>query len=169
MKLLNRTLLVLLFAIVTMGWTAQGSLAAEKEPIPPVSPAVIQINDIGDELEKIQNDITPFSTQYIRSGYSSIEFLTGSTIQVSGSTHAYTSVSTIRVALYLQQWNPAQSKWVDVLTLGPASNNNTNLISYSRQVNIVKGYSYRVKAQHDVIHNGVIEQLTSISNKIDVK
>lgn len=169
MKLLNRTMLLLLFAIVTMGWTAHGSLAVEKEPTLSMPSTVIPLDKLEDELENNSNDFTPFSTQYIRSGYSSIELLTESTLRVSGSTNAYIPVNTIRVTLNLQQWNPSQNQWIDVLAIGTATNNNSNFISHSRQVNIIRGYSYRIKAQHDVIHNGIIEQFTSVSTQIYVK
>ncbi len=165
MKLLNRTMLVLLFAFVTMGWTAHESLAAEKEPLPP---AAIPINDFGNELEIIENDITPFSTNYIKSGNSLIELLPNSTLRVNGSTNAYVSVNTIRVTLQLQQWSPSKNQWVDALAISPAVNYDSNSISYSSQIKVTSGYSYRVKAQHSVSHNGIIEQLTSVSNQIYV-
>ncbi|WP_342507992.1 DUF6147 family protein [Sporosarcina sp. FSL K6-2383] len=169
MKLLNRAILLLLFAIVTMGWIAHDSLAAEKESISTISPKVILTDYSGDKSENIYYDITPFATQYVRSGQSLIELLPNSTtLRVSGSTNAYISVNTIKITLLLQQWSPAQSKWLDAVTIGPESNYSSNSVSYSKQVKVSAGYSYRIKAQHDVIHNGVFERLTSISNQVYV-
>jgi hypothetical protein len=168
MKLLYRTMLVLLFAIVTMSWTAHDSLAAEKEPTFPLSPTVIPIDYLEDEIENNPYDFTPFSTQYIRSGRSLIELVNNSTLRVSGSTDAYVSVNTIKVTLLLQQWSPSQNKWLDAVTIGPGTNYSSNSVSYSKQVTVSPGYSYRIKAQHDVNHNGVFERLTSVSNQIYV-
>lgn len=168
MKLLNRIILVLLFAIVTMAWTANGSSAAEKEPILPLSPTVIPTDNWEDEIESSPNEFTPFSTQYIRSGQSLIELLDNSTLRVSGSTNAYVPVNTIKVTLLLQQWSPSQNKWLDAVTIGPSTNYSSNSVSYSKQVKVNPGYSYRIKAQHDVNHNGVFERLTSVSNQIYV-
>ncbi|WP_203247410.1 hypothetical protein [Sporosarcina beigongshangi] len=168
MKLLNRAIFLLLFAIVTMGWTAHDSLAAEKDSIPTMPPKVIPTDYSGDGLVNFPIDFAPFSTQHIRSGHSLLELLTESTLRVSGSTNAYIPVNTIKVVLYLQQWNPSQSKWVDVLTIGPATNYGSSSVSYSKQAQVIRGYSYRIRAQHETIHNGIIEKLTSISNQIYV-
>lgn len=168
MKLLNRIMLVLLFAIVTMGWTASGSSAAEKEPMLPLSPTVIPTDNWEDEIESSPNEFTPFSTQYIRSGQSLIELLANSTLRVSGITNAYIPVNTIKVTLLLQQWSPSQNQWLDAVTIGPETNYTSNSVSYSKQVKVSSGYSYRLKAQHDVIHNGAFERLTSVSNQIYV-
>ncbi len=161
MKSLNRTILLLLFAIVAMGWTTHESLAAEEEP-----PSIIPINDLASEIGNNSNDFNLFSTQYIMSGYSFIELLTSSTLKVSGNTKAYTPVNTIKVDLYLQQWNSSKSQWVDVLAIGPATNYSSDFISYSKQAKVISGYYYRTKALHHIIHNGTIEQFTSISNQI---
>lgn len=168
MKLLNRTLLVLLFALVTMGWTAYGSLAAENEPTLSLPPTVIPIDYLEDEIENNPYDLTPFSTQYVRSGQSLIELVHNTTLRVSGSTDAYVPVNTITVTLLLQQWSPSQNKWLDAVTIGPSSDYSSNSVSYSKQITVSAGYSYRIKAQHDVLHNGVFERLTSVSNQIYV-
>lgn len=168
MKLLNRTILVLLFALVTMGWAANGSLAAEKEPTLSLSPTVTPIDYLEDEIENNPYDLTPFSTQYVRSGQSLIELVNNTTLRVSGSTDAYAPVNTIMVTLLLQQWSPSQNKWLDAVTIGPSSDYSSNSVSYSKQVTVSAGYSYRIKAQHDVLHNGVFERLTSVSNQIYV-
>ncbi|MFJ7934022.1 DUF6147 family protein [Sporosarcina sp. NPDC096371] len=143
-----------------MSWTAFESSAAENELSLPTEPPIISKDDFADE------DLNPFATQYVKNGYSSIELLTNTTLKVSGNTSAYTSVDTIRVTLYLQQWNPSKKQWVDVLTVGPATNYRSNSISYSKQVNVISGYSYRIRAHHDIIHNGITERLTSVSNQI---
>jgi len=151
-----------------MGWTANGGLAAEKEPTPPLSPTVIPIDYLVDEIENNPDDLTPFSTQYVRSGQSLIELVSNSTLRLSGSTDAYVPVNTIKVTFLLQQWSPSQNKWLDAVTIGPSTNYSSNSVSYSKQVTVSAGFSYRIKAQHDVMHNGAFERLTSISNQIYV-
>jgi len=168
MKLLNRAILLSLFAIVTMGWTTHEGLAAENEPLLSIPPTIITIADPANKIGNGSNDYELFSTEYVKSGYSSIELLTGSTLKVSGNTNAYISVNTLRIELYLQQWNPLKGQWVNILAIGSSTEYKTNSISYSKQIKVVSGYSYRIKAQHDIIHNGITEQLTSVSNQVYV-
>jgi len=166
MKFIRRVVMVLTIAIITTAWTSYESLAAEKEPLPSVLPSIIPVDNSLNSIESNANNLSPLSTQYIMSGYSSLELLSNSTFRVQGNTKAYIAVNSIKINLYLQQWNPSKGQWADILSLGSATNYNSNLVSYSKGAKVASGYYYRTRSQHNVVHNGIIEQFTSVSNQI---
>ena len=87
------------------------------------------------------------------------------TVNISGFSEATNSFSLIQVTVYLQKWNG--SAWVDIANASNSANNNY-YISIAKDVSIVRGYNYRVRATHYISNSGTNESKSSTSSYITV-
>lgn len=105
--------------------------------------------------------------QYFKVGKSHISG-SGNIVMVTGSTEAYRPVSTIGIDLYLQRWDASKGRWVDVVHAGEFKRYNTHYIYDGIGIQVVRGYYYRTRALHWVVHNGTVEQVSSYTSYIYV-
>ena len=84
----------------------------------------------------------------------------GGKINITGFTKAYQNVDYIMVRLYLQRWNG--SSWVD-LGSWPYERSNASKAEGVMGLEVLKGYYYRVRADHRLTHNGTTESAKSYS------
>ncbi|MBS4197948.1 DUF6147 family protein [Lederbergia citri] len=108
------------------------------------------------------------ASKYFMSGSTLIQALSSTQVRVSGNTKAYSPVDNIKVDLTLQKWESSSGKWVDVLSIGSATNYSSSIVSLSKEAKVLKNAYYRVWGLHRVMHGGVIEQNTSISTYVYV-
>jgi len=90
-------------------------------------------------------------------------------VRVTGDTKAYRPVDNIKIDLTLQRWDSSRGQWVDVLSLGNATNYSSSIVSLSKEAKVLKGSYYRVWGIHRVMHGGVVEQNVSISTYVIVE
>lgn len=114
------------------------------------------------------NDSTIQASKYLMSGTTSIQIVSSDKVRVSGNTKAYQPVDNIKVDLTLQRWDSSSGQWVDVLSIGSATNNNSSIVSLSKEAKVLKNSYYRVWGLHRVMHGGAIEQNVSISTYVYV-
>jgi hypothetical protein len=115
-----------------------------------------------------ETELSTQATQYLRSGECSIKSTSGTIVTVTGKTNAYSSVDTIAVDLYIQQWDESQGKWVDVLNVGEFKDYYVSSVSGSKDANVVGGYYYRTRAHHWINEGGTVEQSQNFSAYIYV-
>jgi hypothetical protein len=109
----------------------------------------------------------PTSTKYFKVGKSFI-LSSGDIVTVSGSTEAYIAVDTIGIELYLQRWDAASGKWIDVAYAGEWKNYNSSFVMGGVDIRVVRGYYYRTRAVHWVVESGTTEQKYSATSYIYV-
>lgn len=168
MKMIKRLgILFVTTLIVLSGLLVQECFAAGNNKLPPAPTEGIPSKNLtSGEGSTSSFDFNIESTQYLMSGNSSIELISSSKVRVSGNTKSYSSVDKITVNLYLQRWDDSKEQWVDVLSVGGASNYNSSVVSNSKEVGVSSGYYYRTRAQHIVSNSGVLEQSNSMSSYI---
>lgn len=161
-------LLTMLLSVTGPIVVAENSFAAAKKQVPPAPTEGTPALDRNHGTGSLTNQISIQSTQYLMTGNSYIS-KSGTVLTISGDTQAYSSVDTIAVDLYLQKWDAANSRWVDVVHAGEYQNYNASFVSASRGINSVAGYYYRTRAHHWVVKNGTVEQGDSVSSYVFVE
>ncbi|MEK3890543.1 DUF6147 family protein [Bacillus sp. FSL K6-3431] len=169
MKILKRVLIVFV-AFMTLGSFSQIGLATAEsneldKPLSSNPPPLDLSIGTGSTL----NNMSLLSTQYLMSGSSMIQVVNSTRLKVSGNTKAYTPVDKITVDLYLEQWDSSSSKWKTVLSIGETSNFYSTIVSTGKEVQVVKSYYYRLRANHRVVKAGKSETKTSVTGYVYAK
>lgn len=147
--------------MVTGLYMADESLATGKNKLPTAPTEGTPSNDLN--FGSTEQSINSQSTQFIKNWETAITSLSGNIVNVKGSTDSYSSVDTIAVDLYLQYWDNAQSKWIDLAHVGEFKAVNAVRITGSDDVAVSSGFYYRTRGLHYVIENGTVEQINSVS------
>jgi hypothetical protein len=167
MKQLKRVgfLLLALWMVAGVG-IIDTSLAASKKQLPtaPTEGTPSKNPNFGST----ENSVEVQATQYIKNWGTSIGNLSGNIVNVSGFTDSYSSVDTIAIDLYLQYWDSALGKWVDLAHVGEFKDVNTDHVYGADDLAVSSGFYYRTRGIHYVIENGTVEQINSVSTYIKV-
>lgn len=113
------------------------------------------------EQSKAHKEIGIKSLQYLQDWNCSLIPSGGGKINLTGYTRAYQTVDYIMVKLYLQRWNG--SSWVD-LGGWPFERYSASKAEGLKGLEVLKGYYYRVRAEHSLSHNGTTESAKSYSD-----
>ena len=108
------------------------------------------------------------STQYLKEGNNYIQLISDNIVTVGGNTQAYSTVDEIVLALYLQRWDDANSRWVDVLYIGEFAQFNSSFVNGAKDITVPKGYYYRTRSYHSILEGGTLEQMNVYSSYIYV-
>ncbi|MCR2823738.1 DUF6147 family protein [Lederbergia panacisoli] len=155
MNLLKRSGLLLAAVVFITLIMAVGESSADEIPMP-----------VGTGSTQDQNTIQ--ASKYFMSGNTFIQMISSTQVRVTGNTKAYRPVDNIKIDMTLQRWDSASGQWVDVLSLGSATNYSSSIVSLSKEAKVLKKSYYRVWGVHRVMHGGVVEQNTSISTYVFV-
>jgi len=113
------------------------------------------------EQSKAYQEIGIESLLYLQDWSCSLIPSGGGKINLTGYTRAYQNVDYIMVKLYLQRWNG--SSWVD-LGGWTFEEYNASKVEGLKGLEVLKGYYYRVRAEHKLIHDGTTEPAKSFSD-----
>lgn len=105
------------------------------------------------------------SFTYLERGAGYISELSNGKINIWGDTAATVYVDKIGVALTLQRWTG--SEWVDVIS-GTAATDSNSAYTYQSHIltSVSRGYYYRTKSSHWIIHGTVYESGIRYSGSI---
>lgn len=84
------------------------------------------------------------------------------TVRIYGYTQTYSTVSSVKVTVYLQKWNGTQ--WVDVLGVSNSATSAT-YVSATKEISVSSGYYYRSRAVHTAT-NGTTETTSTTATYI---
>ena len=143
------------------------SAAAESKQVGPTD-GISSQGSIGEGCTPSSTIVFPMSTNYLKVGHCYIIGNSDSQVEVKGDTESYSTVDTIAVDLYLQQWDESSGVWSDVVHVGEFKNFNSTTVSGGKTVNVPADHYYRTRALHWVSHDGELEQLTCYSSYIYV-
>ena len=118
------------------------------------------------EQSKAYKEIGIESLQYLQDWSCSLIPSGDGKINLTGYTRAYQDVDYIMVKLYLQRWNG--SSWVD-LEGWTFEEDNASKVEGLKGLEVLKGYYYRVRAEHSLTHNGTTEPAKSFSDSYYVE
>lgn len=166
--MLSKVLQVCFFIIVSLSFSlvlASSVSASSKHSTLPSSGTASEDPNTGRGSIHSSEGLTIQSTQYLTDGSISIHN-SGTYVTVSGNTRAYSSVDSIAVKLYLQQWNSRLKEWQESY-VDTFENFNSISVMGSRGIYLNSG-TYRVRGIHWIVQDGLIERDTSISHYISI-
>lgn len=124
----------------------------------------------GEELKSnsnsIEYDVNTYSSQSILETTSSLDDLENLDIRITAYTQTSSSVSSLKVAVYLQKLNG--SSWSTVKSWSE-SNTSSSSISFKTYYTVSSGGTYRVKTIHTATDNGSSETKTTYSNSLAIQ
>ena len=118
------------------------------------------------EQSKTFKEVGIEALQYLQDWNCSLIPSGGGNINITGYTKAYQNVDYIMVRLYLQRWNG--SSWVD-LGSWPYERYNASKAEGIKGLEVLKGYYYRVRADHSLTHGETTESAKSYSDSYYVE
>jgi hypothetical protein len=162
---LHKVLLVVLSCFIVLLFTvpahAAGAVTVYPNgmltPPPPASDMVARYVSNSSRLS-INSTTLSASDIYLNLGITTIGKTSSGDIGMSGTTTAYSIVSTIGVKLSLQQWSG--SSWTSIYTSSDTTSSNAASVTMTASRSAAKGYYYRLVGTHWVSHNGTYESGT---------
>ena len=91
------------------------------------------------------------STKYLASASNALYNNGGGSVTMEGFSESAVPVDQIWVRITLQRWNG--SAWVDIKSVRKDAYN-TSIVTASNTETVTRGYLYRVKSEHQVVHKG---------------
>lgn len=149
---------VLISALLIFGLLFSGQVSASSNNGAKTEPPPLEVNP---------STIFDPDFKYLDDGSGYISDLGNEKVNVWGQTLGTRRVDTIGVQLTLQRWTG--SEWLDVNTGANSTFQDSSYAYFSKDINVVEGYYYRVKSKHWIVYDDVKEEGFQYSNSILIK